>query len=78
MILDQRPQFSLGPIFGWVCYGIAIAWGLFTTVMFCFPATKAVDGSTINYTAPVIGVAMLIAAINWGLYSRKAYVPPRA
>jgi choline transport protein len=58
---------------GAIVYAIAISWGLFTAVMFCFPATKHVDSSTLNFTAPVIGVGMAIATINWFAYSRKVY-----
>lgn len=45
--------------------------------MFCFPATSTVNGSTMNYTAPVIGVAMLLATVNWFAYSRKHYTGPQ-
>lgn len=77
-ILALRPAFRLGKTFGAICYAVAISWGLFTAVMFCFPATATVDGSTLNYTAPVIGVAMVLATINWFVYSRKVYTGPRA
>ncbi|KAL1413820.1 hypothetical protein Q8F55_001604 [Vanrija albida] len=77
MILELEPQFSLGKVFGGICYAIAISWGLFTAVMFCFPATSTVNGSTMNYTAPVIGVAMLLATINWFVYSRKHFNGPQ-
>lgn len=73
----MKPQFCLGRVFGAICYAIAIPWGLFTGVMFCFPATKAVDGSTLNYTAPVIGVAMILATINWFVFSKRKYAGPR-
>lgn len=76
-LLALRPQFSLGRVFGAVCYAVAIPWGLFTAVMFCFPATKAVNGSTMNYTAPVIGITLLLATINWFAFSSKKYAGPR-
>lgn len=78
MLLDLKPQFSLGTKFGAVVYAVAIAWGLFTAVMFCFPATRHVDGSSLNYTAPVIGVGMAFATVNWFAYSRRVYTGPRS
>ncbi|CAG8884348.1 unnamed protein product [Penicillium salamii] len=55
-------SWSLHPVIGWTANLISIAYILLTTVLFLFPPSRSVTGSTMNYAIAAVGVFMLISS----------------
>lgn len=89
--LPKERAVKLGP-FGWVANIITLLFAPFITIMYCFPLSLPVTGSSmskwffslimdfangIDYTCAVIGVMFLFAMFNWFIHAMKKYRGPR-
>ncbi|KAG0683679.1 GABA-specific high-affinity permease [Pichia californica] len=64
----------LSPILGW----ISCAWGLFIMVLVCFPATKKVDKTDMNYCVVITVGVWLLSLIFFFTYKYKYYHGPKS
>ncbi|KAI3095126.1 hypothetical protein CBS147333_9852 [Penicillium roqueforti] len=53
---------------------VAIAYISFTTVLFMFPPTRPVTGSTMNYAIATTGAFALLSAIYWFVRGQKRFM----
>jgi amino acid transporter len=71
-------SFYLGPLFSKVIGYIACAWGLFIMLLVCFPATKTVEKTTMNYCIVINGGIWILATIFFFAYKFKYYHGPKS
>ncbi|KAK6068474.1 amino acid permease [Seiridium cupressi] len=74
--LPER-QFALPAWLGWTANIIGIVYTIITTILFLFPPTSVVDGSTMNYCIVAFAIIILISAFQWIVDGRKNFVGPR-
>ncbi|OJJ42382.1 hypothetical protein ASPZODRAFT_76917 [Penicilliopsis zonata CBS 506.65] len=55
---------------------IAIVYGTYITIFLPFPETQPVTATTMNYGAPVFGIAMLFGLLDWFVRGRKVWNGP--
>ncbi|KAL2211538.1 amino acid transporter [Sarocladium strictum] len=69
--------FALPHWLGWTVNIIGVAYTLITTVLFLFPPSLPVDGTTMNYCVVAFAVIILISAFQWVVDGRKNFEGPR-
>ncbi|KAM0693232.1 hypothetical protein Q7P36_006485 [Cladosporium allicinum] len=74
-ITEQRPDFPLGRVGGYVANGVSVVYVGVTSVFFLLPSTKVVDTVTMNYVSAVIGIFIIFVSLLW-LFKRKSYQGP--
>ncbi|KAJ6188709.1 Choline transporter [Penicillium mononematosum] len=79
-LLPARP-WSLHPVIGWTVNLVSIAYILLTTVLFLFPPSRSVTGSTmkwfprcLDYAIAAMGVFMLISSFYWFIRGRECFM----
>ncbi|RPA93626.1 amino acid transporter [Choiromyces venosus 120613-1] len=65
--------FPLGK-FGFAINTIAVAYMMFTSVMFFLPGFMPVDGLNMNYAFGIVGVTAIIALTSWFITGRENYL----
>ncbi|KAH8690276.1 amino acid/polyamine transporter I [Talaromyces proteolyticus] len=75
-VLPERP-WKIHPIAGWVADIIGLSYIILTTVLFLFPPTLPVDGSSMNYCVVAFGIIVIISAVQWIIDGRKNFTGPR-
>ncbi|KAI1612688.1 amino acid transporter [Exophiala viscosa] len=68
--------YSLGR-FGMLFNVIGILYLAFAAIVFNFPSTNPVNGSTMNYTSAAVGVSGLIATATWLTTGRTRFTGPQ-
>lgn len=74
--LPER-AFALPEWLGWTVNVIGLLYTVVTTVLFLFPPSIPVTGSSMNYCSVAFGVILLISLIQWITDGRKNYEGPR-
>lgn len=76
-MFDRRRQmvgapWSLGKA-GFAINAVALIWVLFSIILFCFPTTKEVDASSMNYASVVVVFFTVVATVWYFVAARKLY-----
>ncbi|KAI1842062.1 hypothetical protein JX266_011713 [Neoarthrinium moseri] len=58
--------------------GIACAWIMAITVVFCLPTSNPVTDQTLNYTVVAVGIIAVGATLAWVISARKWFTGPAA
>ncbi|KAJ5141720.1 hypothetical protein N7526_002715 [Penicillium atrosanguineum] len=74
--LPER-KWKLPKAVGWFCDIVSLAYIILTTVLFVFPPSKTVTGSSMNYCIVAFAVIIIISAFQWFVDGRKNYTGPR-
>lgn len=74
----MRAKWHLKHGLGWIANLIALAWIGFELVLFSMPTALPVTATSMNYASVVLVGFMAIAAVWYGMYSRKSYKGPPA
>ncbi|KAJ5475742.1 Amino acid/polyamine transporter I [Penicillium sp. IBT 31633x] len=74
--LPER-KWRLPRTIGWVVDMIALSYILLTTVLFVFPPSSTVTGSSMNYCVAAFAVIILISVFQWTIDGRKNFTGPR-
>jgi amino acid permease (GABA permease) len=62
---------------GWIVNIIGVVYTIVTTVLFLFPPSIPVDGTTMNYCVVAFAIIILISAFQWVIDGRKNFEGPR-
>lgn len=81
-LFDGRKQmvgapWSLGRA-GYAINSVALVWVLFSIILFCFPTTKEVDASSMNYASVVVVFFTCVATIWYFVAARRLYKVSKA
>ncbi|KAJ6113388.1 hypothetical protein N7523_006705 [Penicillium sp. IBT 18751x] len=74
--LPER-KWKLPRAVGWFCDIVSLAYIILTTVLFVFPPSRTVTGSSMNYCIAAFAVIILISVFQWFVDGRKNYTGPR-
>lgn len=74
--LPER-KWRLPNAIGWGVDMIALAYIVLTTVLFVFPPSTTVTGSSMNYCIAAFAVIIIISVFQWIVDGRKNYTGPR-
>lgn len=75
--LSKERSFRLPGVIGFTVNIITICFAFLVLIFYDFPTAIPVSGSSMNYTAAVLGVMALCGILNWAIYARKKYHGPR-
>ncbi|KAJ5989526.1 hypothetical protein N7481_004736 [Penicillium waksmanii] len=75
--LPRDRSFRLPGLSGFAANIITICFAILVLIFYDFPTSLPVSGSSMNYTAAVLGVMALCGILNWALYARTKYHGPR-
>ena len=70
--------FYLGKILSSINGWIACAWGAFIIILACFPSSKHVDKTTMNYASVITGGCWILSIVFFFTYKYKYYHGPRS
>ncbi|KAL2867748.1 amino acid/polyamine transporter I [Aspergillus lucknowensis] len=62
---------------GWIADIISLCYIVLTTVLFVFPPSSTVTGSSMNYCIAAFGVIIIISIFQWVVDGRKNFTGPR-
>ncbi|KAI2787256.1 hypothetical protein POX_f07619 [Penicillium oxalicum] len=62
---------------GWVIDMVSLAYIALTTVLFVFPPSSTVTGSSMNYAVAAFAVILIISVFQWFVDGRKNFTGPR-
>ncbi|MDC6274631.1 hypothetical protein CAS74_005036 [Pichia kudriavzevii] len=71
-------SFYLGKVLSTINGWIACAWGVFITIVACFPSSKHVDKTTMNYASVISGGVWILSIIFFFTYKYKHYHGPKS
>lgn len=71
--LPKDRYFSLGKV-GPFINVVAIVWSIFVVVWLCFPLYLPVTAESMNYASAILGAVVILATINWFVYSKHRQV----
>ncbi|OQD75810.1 hypothetical protein PENDEC_c006G01890 [Penicillium decumbens] len=74
--LPER-KWKLPSAVGWFVDMVSLAYIILTTVLFVFPPSKTVTGSSMNYCIAAFAVIIIISVFQWFIDGRKNYTGPR-
>lgn len=74
----NKGTFYLGPVFSPLIGWIACVWGAFIVALVCFPATKSVDKTDMNYCIVINGGIWILAIIYFFTFKYKYYHGPKS
>ncbi|KAJ5545553.1 Amino acid/polyamine transporter I [Penicillium sp. DV-2018c] len=74
--LPER-KWQLPRTLGWIVDMIALSYILLTTVLFVFPPSSTVTGSSMNYCIAAFAIIILISVFQWIVDGRKNFTGPR-
>ncbi|KAJ5600478.1 hypothetical protein N7450_001545 [Penicillium hetheringtonii] len=80
---SSRPQgppqgkWKLPNVLGWIADIVALSYIALTTVLFVFPPSSTVTGSSMNYCVAAFAVIIIISAFQWVVDGRKNFTGPR-
>ncbi|PLN75542.1 amino acid permease [Aspergillus taichungensis] len=62
---------------GWVIDIISLSYIALTTVLFLFPPSREVTGSSMNYCVVAFGIILIVSVVQWIVDGRKNFTGPR-
>ncbi|PLB41056.1 amino acid permease [Aspergillus candidus] len=62
---------------GWVIDIISLSYIALTTVLFLFPPSRVVTGSSMNYCVVAFGIILIVSVVQWIVDGRKNFTGPR-
>ncbi|KAJ5248811.1 hypothetical protein N7468_000262 [Penicillium chermesinum] len=74
--LPER-RWKLPTAVGWICDIISLSYIALTTVLFVFPPSSTVTGSSMNYCIAAFAVIIIISVFQWIVDGRKNFTGPR-
>ncbi|CAG8933562.1 unnamed protein product [Penicillium salamii] len=74
--LPER-KWKLPNAVGWFADMVALSYILLTTVLFVFPPSRTVTGSSMNYCIAAFAVIIIISVFQWIVDGRKNFTGPR-
>ncbi|KAK4907895.1 hypothetical protein LTR66_017606, partial [Elasticomyces elasticus] len=74
--LPER-KWKLPNAVGWFVDIVALSYILLTTVLFVFPPSRTVTGSSMNYCIAAFAVIIIISVFQWVVDGRKNFTGPR-
>ncbi|PWN39307.1 amino acid transporter [Ceraceosorus guamensis] len=81
MLLSRRrapvrfASWGLGRL-GWIANVVALAWVLFSIILFCFPTTASITPASMNYASVVVSFFAAFAAVFYFTIARTRYQGP--
>ncbi|OQE92882.1 hypothetical protein PENNAL_c0006G06904 [Penicillium nalgiovense] len=75
--LPER-KWKLPNALGWFVDSVALSYIALTTVLFVFPPSSTVTGSSMNYCIAAFAVIIIISVFQWFVDGRKNFTGPRA
>lgn len=69
-------SYKLHPILGWTVNIVGLLYVAMTTVLFFFPPSIPVSGSSMNYAIVAFSLWLIICIISWFVFGRKDYEGP--
>ncbi|KAJ5092463.1 hypothetical protein NUU61_007333 [Penicillium alfredii] len=70
-------KWKLPSAIGWIADLIALSYIILTTVLFVFPPSTKVTGSSMNYCIAAFAVIIIISVFQWIVDGRKNFTGPR-
>ncbi|KAE8151693.1 amino acid/polyamine transporter I [Aspergillus avenaceus] len=70
-------KFQIPNKIGWIIDIISLSYISLTTVLFLFPPTRLVTGSSMNYCIVAFGIIILVSGVQWIVDGRKNFTGPR-
>ncbi|CAG8187996.1 unnamed protein product [Penicillium olsonii] len=74
--LPER-KWKLPNAVGWFADIVALSYIILTTVLFVFPPSRTVTGSSMNYCIAAFAVIIIISVFQWVVDGRKNFTGPR-
>ncbi|CAG8055373.1 unnamed protein product [Penicillium nalgiovense] len=74
--LPER-KWKLPSALGWFVDSVALSYIALTTVLFVFPPSSTVTGSSMNYCIAAFAVIIIISVFQWFVDGRKNFTGPR-
>ncbi|CAG8301698.1 unnamed protein product [Penicillium salamii] len=74
--LPER-KWKLPNAVGWFADMVALSYIILTTVLFVFPPSRTVTGSSMNYCIAAFAVIIIISVFQWIVDGRKNFTGPR-
>ncbi|KAJ5242036.1 uncharacterized protein N7469_000363 [Penicillium citrinum] len=72
-----KGKWKLPNVLGWIADIVALSYIALTTVLFVFPPSSTVTGSSMNYCVAAFAVIIIISAFQWVVDGRKNFTGPR-
>lgn len=76
-MLPKDRLFKLPVWFAWIANIVGVAYVMVTTVLFLFPPTTKVTGSSMNYCVVAFGIVLIICITQWFIDGRRNYHGPK-
>lgn len=76
-MLPKTRLFRLPAWFAWIANIVGVVYVMVTTVLFLFPPTTEVTGSSMNYCVVAFGIVLLICIVQWFIDGRRNYHGPK-
>ncbi|KAE8317943.1 amino acid/polyamine transporter I [Aspergillus transmontanensis] len=70
-------KFRIPNAIGWVIDIISLSYIALTTVLFLFPPSRPVTGSSMNYCIVAFGIIVLVSVVQWIVDGRRNFTGPR-
>ncbi|KAE8165088.1 amino acid/polyamine transporter I [Aspergillus tamarii] len=70
-------KFQIPNAIGWVIDIISLSYIALTTVLFLFPPSRPVTGSSMNYCIVAFGIIVLVSVVQWIVDGRRNFTGPR-
>ncbi|KAE8379357.1 amino acid/polyamine transporter I [Aspergillus bertholletiae] len=70
-------KFQIPNAIGWVIDMVSLSYISLTTVLFLFPPSRPVTGSSMNYCIVAFGIILLVSVVQWIVDGRKNFTGPR-
>ncbi|KAL4919628.1 amino acid/polyamine transporter I [Aspergillus aurantiobrunneus] len=74
--LPER-KWNIPRAFGWIADIVSLSYIMLTTVLFVFPPSRTVTGSSMNYCVAAFAVIIMISVFQWIVDGRKNFTGPR-
>ncbi|KAJ5980553.1 hypothetical protein N7481_007851 [Penicillium waksmanii] len=72
-----KGSWKLPNALGWIADIVALSYIALTTVLFVFPPSSTVTGSSMNYCVAAFAIIIIISAFQWIVDGRKNFTGPR-